>query len=61
MARHSDVVLDILEGYADRTAQKRLDRNSVFVTFSAGKQFTNVLALSLVKRGVLRLHAPVAR
>jgi CubicO group peptidase (beta-lactamase class C family) len=60
VARQGDVVLDILEGYADRAAQKRLERDSVFVTFSAGKQFTNVLALSLVERGVLRLHTPVA-
>lgn len=27
---------------------------------SVAKQFTNVLALSLVERGVLRLHAPIA-
>jgi CubicO group peptidase (beta-lactamase class C family) len=60
VARGGDVVLDVLEGYADRKAGKRLGRDAVFVTMSVAKQFTNVLALSLVERGLLRMHAPVA-
>ena len=41
-------------------AGRRLSRDSVFCTLSVAKQFTNVLALSLVERGLLRLHAPIA-
>ncbi|MEX2480903.1 MAG: serine hydrolase domain-containing protein [Gammaproteobacteria bacterium] len=60
VARHGRVVLDITEGYADRAAGRALDRDAVFATMSVAKQFTNVLALSLVERGLLKLHAPVA-
>lgn len=60
VARHGKVVLDITEGFADRAAGRALETNSVFATMSVAKQFTNVLALSLVERGLLKLHAPVA-
>lgn len=60
VARHGEVVLDLTEGYADRAAGKTLASDSVFATMSVAKQFTNVLALSLVERGLLKLHAPVA-
>jgi len=60
VARHGEVVLDITEGYADRAAGRALEPNAVFATMSVAKQFTNVLALSLVERGLLKLHAPVA-
>ncbi len=53
-------ILDITEGYADKAANKALNHDSVFATMSVAKQFTNVLALSLVERGLLKLHAPVA-
>jgi CubicO group peptidase (beta-lactamase class C family) len=59
-ARHGEVVLDITAGYADKAANKPLKADSVFATMSVAKQFTNVLALSLVERGLLKLHAPVA-
>ena len=59
-ARRGKVVLDITEGYADRENDKALATDSVFVTMSVAKQFTNVLALSLVEKGFLKLHAPVA-
>jgi CubicO group peptidase (beta-lactamase class C family) len=59
-ARHGEVALDICEGYADRAANKALKPDAVFATMSVAKQFTNVLALSLVERGLLKLHAPVA-
>lgn len=60
VARRGQVVLDITEGYADRAAGRALGRDAVFATMSVAKQFTNVLALSLVERGMLQLHAPVA-
>lgn len=60
VARRGQVVLDITEGYADRAAGRALGRDAVFATMSVAKQFTNVLALSLVERGLLALHAPVA-
>lgn len=60
VAHGGRVVLDVTEGFADRRAGKRLGKDAVFATMSVAKQFTNVLALSLVERGALRLHAPVA-
>ncbi len=60
VARNGNVVLDLVEGYADRQAGRRLTPDAIFSTMSVAKQFTNVLALSLVERGALRLHAPIA-
>jgi len=60
VARHGEVVLDLTEGHAERAANKPMKSDSVFATMSVAKQFTNVLALSLVERGLLKLHAPVA-
>ena len=60
VARGGRVVLDVTEGFADRKAGRRLGKDAAFATMSVAKQFTNVLALSLVERGALRLHAPVA-
>ena len=60
VARHGSIVLDLCEGYADRAAGTKLQPNAVFATMSVAKQFTNVLTLSLVERGLLKLHAPVA-
>ena len=60
VAHHGEVVLEVTEGYADRAAGKALQPDSVFATMSVAKQFTNVLALSLVERGLLKLHAPIA-
>jgi CubicO group peptidase (beta-lactamase class C family) len=60
VASNDGVVLDLIEGYADREAGRRLSQDSVFCTLSVAKQFTNVLALSLVEQGLLRLHAPIA-
>jgi CubicO group peptidase (beta-lactamase class C family) len=60
VARKGKVVLDLVEGYSDRQAGRRLTPDAVFSTMSVAKQFTNVLALSLVERGALRLHAPIA-
>jgi CubicO group peptidase (beta-lactamase class C family) len=60
VAGEDGVILDLLEGHADREASRRLSHDSVFCTLSVAKQFTNVLALSLVEQGLLRLHAPIA-
>ena len=54
VARHGEAVLNVTEGYADRAAGRELDPHSVFATMSVAKQFTNVLALSLVERGLLQ-------
>jgi CubicO group peptidase (beta-lactamase class C family) len=60
VARAGHVVLEVTEGFADRKTGRRLGKDAVFATMSVAKQFTNVLALSLVERGALRLHTPVA-
>jgi CubicO group peptidase (beta-lactamase class C family) len=60
VSRRGEPVLDLCEGHADRAGGKALKPDSVFATMSVAKQFTNVLALSLVERGLLKLHAPVA-
>ena len=60
VAGKDGVILDLIEGHADRGAGRRLSQDSVFCILSVAKQFTNVLALSLVERGLLRLHAPIA-
>lgn len=60
VAGKDGVVLDLIEGHAERGAGRRLSQDSVFCTLSVAKQFTNVLALSLVERGLLRLHAPIS-
>ena len=59
VARHGTKVLDITEGYSELSSQTKLSSNSVFATMSVAKQFTNVLALSLVEKGLLSLHAPI--
>ncbi len=59
-ARGGEIALELAEGFADRQAGRRLTRDAVFSTMSVAKQFTNVLALSMVERGMLRLHAPIA-
>ena len=60
VARHGEIVLNVTEGFANKAEKELLSPDSVFATMSVAKQFTNVLALSLVERGLLKLHAPVA-
>jgi CubicO group peptidase (beta-lactamase class C family) len=60
VAHGGTIVIDLIEGFADRAKGRRLSRDDTFATMSVGKQFTVVLALSLVERGLLRLHTPVA-
>lgn len=60
VTRRGEVIADILEGYADKEAGRLLDRDSVFLIMSATKPMTIAIALSLVEKGKLRLHTPVA-
>lgn len=59
IARSGKIVLDVTEGWADKATGRRLGKDAVFATLSVAKQFTNVMALALVERGLLSLHAPV--
>lgn len=59
VARHGQIALELAEGYSERKSGRALKRDAVFATMSVAKQFTNVLALSLVERGLMRLHTPV--
>lgn len=60
VSRRGETVLDIVEGYADKAADRQLQADSVFVTMSTGKLFVSVLVLNMVERGLLHLHTPVA-
>ena len=60
VARRGQIALDLTLGQADLAAGRALEADAVFATMSVAKQFTNVLALALVERGLLKLHAPVA-
>src|SRR3546814_19156898 len=60
VSRRGQIVVDFMDGYAENASGRRLERDSVFVTMSVAKPFTSVLILSLVERGLLRLHRPVA-
>src|SRR3546814_803555 len=60
VSRRGQIVVDFMDGYAEKASGRRLERDSVFVTMSVAKPFTSVLILSLVERGLLRLHSPVA-
>jgi CubicO group peptidase (beta-lactamase class C family) len=52
-------VLNEVRGFADRAKGRKLDARDVFVSFSIGKQFTNVLVLNRIERGDLHLHMQV--
>src|SRR5574337_988561 len=58
--RRGELVLDVVHGYAHRDRGTKLAADSVFVTFSSGKQITVVTVLKYVERGLLQLHQPVA-
>ncbi|MDY7104150.1 MAG: serine hydrolase domain-containing protein [Actinomycetota bacterium] len=47
-------------GFADRAAGTDLTPDTRFVAFSIAKQFTNVVVLRWVERGLLSLYEPVA-
>jgi CubicO group peptidase (beta-lactamase class C family) len=60
VSRGDEVIVDFVEGFADKAADRPLERDSVFITMSVAKPMTNILVLSLVEKGLLRLHTPVA-
>ncbi|MDP6377867.1 MAG: serine hydrolase domain-containing protein [Pseudomonadales bacterium] len=53
-------VLRSVQGYRHRASGTALEPDSIFVTFSSGKQMTVVSVLQAVERGLLHLHTPVA-
>lgn len=55
LARRGRVVLDVVCGHADRANGRRMRGDESFVSFSIGKQFTNVLVLNRIERGDLHL------
>ncbi len=59
VTRRGRIALSGYRGYAERSAGRRLEPSSVFVSMSIGKQFVNVLALNRIERGELRLMMPV--
>jgi CubicO group peptidase (beta-lactamase class C family) len=48
-----------VHGYADRANGRMLDFDDTFVSFSIGKQFTNVMVLNRVESGALHLDMQV--
>jgi CubicO group peptidase (beta-lactamase class C family) len=61
VGRRGSLALFSVQGFADRDAGRALKEDDVFVTFSAGKQFTVATVLQAVERGDLQLHEPVCR
>ncbi len=59
VSRHGQTVYRDFHGYADRANGRPLTDDDTFVTFSVGKQFTNVLVLNRVERGELHLHMQI--
>jgi len=55
VGRRGRVVLDAVCGDADRAQGRRMRGDEAFVSFSIGKQFTNVLVLNRIERGDLHL------
>ena len=59
VSRHGRLALDAVHGYADRAAGRAMGGDETFVSFSIGKQFTNVLVLNRIERGDLHLAQQV--
>lgn len=57
--RRGETVIDSVHGYADRAAGRSLTPEDVFVSFSLGKQFSNVVVLNRIERGELHLSMQV--
>lgn len=55
VTRHGEPVYAGVHGYADAAHQRPLRAEDVFVSFSIGKQFTNVMVLNRVEQGLLHL------
>src|SRR3546814_2642066 len=50
VSRRGQIVVDFMDGYAEKASGRRLERDSVFVTMSVAKPFTSVLILSQIGR-----------
>ncbi|MGE0485504.1 MAG: serine hydrolase domain-containing protein [Gammaproteobacteria bacterium] len=59
VSRHGELVYRDVHGHADRAAGRPLTLDDTFVTFSIGKQFTNVVVLNRIENGDLWLDMPV--
>jgi CubicO group peptidase (beta-lactamase class C family) len=57
--RRGRLVLESIQGHASREGALPLKADSVFVTFSSGKQFTAATVLKYIEKGLLQLHTPV--
>lgn len=59
LARHGEVVLEHVSGFAERSTQRPLAGNDVFRVLSLTKAFTNVMALRAISEGKLALSTRV--
>lgn len=59
ISRHDRLECAEVHGYADRAAGRLLTPDDVFVSFSVGKQFTNVIVLNRVESGDLHFDMQV--
>ncbi len=59
ISRRGELLLRTALGYADRSTSRKLSLDDTFVSFSAGKQFTNALVLNRIERGDLHLAMQV--
>ncbi|NNE42300.1 MAG: serine hydrolase [Marinicaulis sp.] len=59
VGRRGEVALRAVLGFAERETGRPLTDRDVFATMSIGKQFTSVLALTFIDRGLLHLHMRV--
>tara|TARA_R110002096_G_scaffold31874_6_gene93065 strand:- start:3838 stop:5004 length:1167 start_codon:yes stop_codon:yes gene_type:complete len=57
--RRGKTVYDGVHGYADRDQGRALTPKDVFVSFSLGKQYSNVIVLNRIERGELHLSMQV--
>lgn len=59
VSRRGVVAYRGVHGYADRANDRKLTFDDTFVSFSIGKQFTNVIVLNRVESGALHLDMQV--
>ncbi|MDE3207065.1 MAG: beta-lactamase family protein [Acidobacteriota bacterium] len=56
-----DVLVDIWGGWTDETRSQRWERDTIVNVWSTTKTVTSLATLMLVSRGLVDVHAPVAR
>lgn len=59
VGRNEKTVLHEAFGFAHRESERKMERDSVFYTMSAGKQFINALILNRIERGEIELTTQV--